>query len=203
MSELFLPFSRICTARKKIMLLSDIRRIFGILIILTPSSPYSKELWKTFCLSPWTKVHPKEIELGRQWQWTFRDCYVGRESCRNVRSFQLLAFSQSCTAFAAAKHSFPFSIFYIFFFFLEWEGFSPQVRKASETSSWEICQAQRPPPLEYICSDADESLWIMQCRYYFFAVSHDIVASDNRTIFWGICKEKGKKGNALRFSGKL
>ena len=28
----------------------------------------------------YTNVHPKEIELGRQWQWTFRDCYVGRES---------------------------------------------------------------------------------------------------------------------------
>jgi hypothetical protein len=36
----------------------------------------------------WTNVHPKEIELGRQWQWTFRDCYVGRESCRNVRELK-------------------------------------------------------------------------------------------------------------------
>jgi len=36
----------------------------------------------------WTNVHPKEIELGRQWQWTFRDCYVGRESCRNVREMK-------------------------------------------------------------------------------------------------------------------
>jgi hypothetical protein len=36
----------------------------------------------------WTNVHPKEIELGRQWQWTFRDCYVGRESCRNVRALK-------------------------------------------------------------------------------------------------------------------
>lgn len=36
----------------------------------------------------WTNVHPKEIELGRQWQWTFRDCYVGRESCRTFREMQ-------------------------------------------------------------------------------------------------------------------
>jgi len=34
----------------------------------------------------WTNVHPKEIELGRQWQWTFRDCYVGRESNRAFRA---------------------------------------------------------------------------------------------------------------------
>jgi len=36
----------------------------------------------------YTNVHPKEIELGRQWQWTFRDCYVGRESCRHFRELK-------------------------------------------------------------------------------------------------------------------
>jgi len=36
----------------------------------------------------WTNVHPREIELGRQWQWTFRDCYVGRESCRHFREMK-------------------------------------------------------------------------------------------------------------------